>query len=275
MNDIQKKCLGILLELDRVCKAANLQYYIYSGTLLGAVRHGGFIPWDDDIDCVMMRNQYEKLADACEKYMDKERFELQTIYSDPLGCNGWIKLHDKNTAYIDGGRRKGAMEGINVDIFPVDNAPDLDFILKFRAKIINKMNFIYQYRFMKHSSNSSFKMKLFQKIISFIPPWNELKFKVKYDKYIQRYNSKSTKRVVYFSNADYLKKVVPKECFDSVEYVNFEGNSFPAPVNWKKVLEIRYGSDYMTPPPLKEQVSQHGTKIIDINHSWREYQDQL
>lgn len=275
MNQIQEKCLGVLLEIDRVCKLAGIQYYIYSGTLLGAVRHGGFIPWDDDIDIVMMRDQYEKFPAACERYLNHAQYELQTIQSDPMACNGWMKLHDSHTAFIDGGRRKGAMEGINVDIFPVDNAPDNEFVLKIRAKIINNMNFFYQYRFMKHSKDTSLKWKLFYFAIGCIPPWNEMKFKTKYEQFIKRYNKKSTKRVVYFSNANYMLKVVPKECFDGVEMVNFEGYQFPAPGNWKKVLEIRYGPDYMTPPPERERVSQHGTTIVDLTHSWREYADQL
>lgn len=273
MNAIQEKCLGVLKELDRVCNEAGLQYFIYSGTLLGAVRHGGFIPWDDDIDCVMMRDQYEKLAEACEKFLDKDHFELQTIDSDPLASNGWIKLHDKNTAFIDGGRRKGSMEGINVDIFPVDSAPDNDFILKIRGKIIDKMNFVYQYRFMEHSSKASAKMRFFQKVISMIPPWNEMRFKKRYDQYIQKYNKQMTNRVVYFSNAKYSLKVVPRECFQTTNYMTFEGYRFPVPGNWQKVLKIRYGKDYMTPPPAKDRTSQHGTSIIDLEHSWREYQN--
>lgn len=271
MNEIQKKCLGVLIEIDRVCKMAGIKYFIYSGTLLGAVRYGGFIPWDDDIDIVMMRNQYDKFADACELYLNKDNFELQSIYTDPMASNGWMKLHDKHTAYIDGGRRKGAMEGINVDIFPVDNAPDSDIILNIRAKIINKMNFFYQYRFMRHDSNAPLRWKLFYLAIGLIPPWNEMKFKIEYENYIKKYNGKKTARVVYFSNANYNLKVVPKECFESVEYMTFEGHEFSAPGNWKKVLETRYGENYMTPPPVQERVSQHGTKIIDTNHSWKEF----
>lgn len=273
MNEIQKKCLSILLEVDRVCKLAGIKYYIYSGTLLGAVRHKGFIPWDDDIDIVMMRSHYEKFAEICDKYLDRNNFELQTIYTDPMASNGWMKLHDKNTAFIDGGRRKGAMEGINIDIFPIDNAPDNDFILKVRAKIINKINFCYQYRFMRHDQNKTVKWKLFYLCIGLIPPWNELKFKTTYEKYIKKYNKKNTKRVVYFSNANYMLKVVPKECFEDTRYVTFEGHEFPAPGKWEKVLEIRYGSNYMTLPPEKDRVSQHATKIIDLKHSWRDYQD--
>lgn len=275
MNEIQKKCLGVLVEIDRVCKMAGIEYFIYSGTLLGAVRHGGFIPWDDDIDIVMMRDQYEKFPKACEQYLNKDEFELQTIYTDPLASNGWMKLHDSHTSFIDGGRRKGAMEGINVDIFPIDNVPDNDLVMNIRAKIINKINFCYQYRFMRHDIDAPFKWKLFYLAIGLIPPWNEMKFKKKYDNYIRKYNNKETKRVVYFSNADYMLKVVPKECFDNTEYVSFEGYQFPAPGDWRKVLEIRYGTDYMTPPPAKERVSQHGTAVIDLEHSWREYQDQL
>ena len=273
MNEIQEKCLGVLIEIDRVCKMAGIEYFIYSGTLLGAVRHGGFIPWDDDIDIVMMREQYDKFADACEVYLNKDDFQLQSIYTDPMTSNGWMKLHDKHTAFIDGGRRKGAMEGINVDIFPIDNAPDNDFILRQRGRVINKINYCYQYRFMKHDKNASLKWKLFYLCIGLIPPWDEMKFKIAYEKYIKKYNKKNTKRVVYFSNANYILKVVPKECFNKTEYVMFEGHKFPAPGNWKKVLEIRYGSNYMTPPPVKERVSQHGTEIIDLEHSWYEYKD--
>lgn len=183
-----------------------------------------------------------------------------------------MKLHDKHTAFIDGGRRKGTMEGINVDIFPIDNALDNDFILKRRAKIINILNFCYQYRFMQHDKNTSLKWKVFYLCVGLIPPWNEMKFKVAYEKYIKKYNKKDTKRVVYFSNSDYMLKVVPKECFKDTEYVTFEGYEFPSPGKWKKVLEIRYGLNYMTPPPVKERGSQHGTEIIELEHSWREYQ---
>lgn len=273
MNEIQKKCFGILQEIDRVCKCAGLTYYIYSGTLLGAVRHKGFIPWDDDIDLVMMRDEYEKFPEACRKYLNHDKFALQTIHSDPLACNGWIKLHDKNTAFISGTRRKGAMEGINVDIFPVDNVPDSDFIMKCRSKIIDKVNFIYQYRFLLHKKDASLKMRIFQRLITFIPPWNELKFKETYDRYIQRYNKYKTRRVVYFSNAKYMLKVVPRSCFDSVVALPFEEGIFPAPANWEKVLEVRYGTDYMTPPPETQRITQHGAKIIDLTHSWLDFKN--
>ena len=77
------------------------------------------------------------------------------------------------------------MEGINIDIFPVDSAPDSRILLKLRSRVIDWINFIYQYRFFDKIPGASWKMKLFQTVISFIPPWEEMKFKRAYDGYIQ------------------------------------------------------------------------------------------
>ncbi len=271
MNEIQKKCFGILQEIDRVCKCAGLTYYIYSGTLLGAVRHKGFIPWDDDIDLVMMRDEYEKFPEACEKYMDQSKFELQTLNSDPAGNNVWMKLHDKNTAFISGVRRNGAMEGINIDIFPVDNVPDDDAVLQKRAKYFDRMNLVYQWRFAQRFRKAGWKMRIFQLLIRLIPPLNEKKFKERYDQKIQEYNSQGTKRVVYFSNRKHLKKVVDRSVFTETVMLPFEGGMYPAPIGWKRVLEGLYGKNYMQLPPKEQQVTVHGTAVIDLEHSWRDY----
>lgn len=271
MDKTKEKCYQILLEIDEVCKKAKLKYYIYAGTLLGAVRHKGFIPWDDDIDIVMMREDYDRFPEACQKYLDHDKYVLQTIYSDPLASNPWMKLHDRNTAFISGIRRQGAMEGINIDIFPVDNAPDSNYELKKRGKYFDRMNFIYQYRFQLHSKNATWKMKIFQKLISCIPPLNEMKFKEKYDKKIREYNSQLTNNVVYFSNRKYMKKVIEREVFDGTVMLPFENSEFPAPVGWEKVLVGLYGEKYMELPPEKDRVTVHGTAVIDLENSWEKY----
>jgi lipopolysaccharide cholinephosphotransferase len=271
MNKIQEKCFDILIEIDRVCKAAGLKYYIYAGTLLGAIRHGGFIPWDDDIDIVMMREDYDRFVEACEKYLNSECFELQTIDTDPLANNPWMKLHNKNTAFISNIRRDGAMEGINIDIFPIDNVPDSEKELKKRAKYFDRMNFIYEWRFAYHSPKASVKMRLFQSVISLIPPVNEVKFKKKYDCKIREYNNKNTKNVAYFSNRKYVKKIVDRSVFDDTVMLRFEDRLFPAPSGWNKILERLYGKNYMELPPTDQRVSVHGTAVIDLEQSWRNY----
>ena len=271
MNEIQKKTFDILKELDRVCKEAGLKYFIYAGTLLGAVRHKGYIPWDDDIDVVMFRADYEKLVEACKKYLNHNLFELQTIYSDPMANNPWMKLHDKNTAFISGIRREGSMEGINIDIFPIDNAPDTEKQLNKTAKYFDNMNFVYQWRFANSNEELSNKIRFFQKIIKLIPPFNELKFKERYNKKIQQYNSKSTRNVVYFSNRKYLKKVIPREFFDEIILLDFEGEYFPAPKKWNEILTKLYGPNYMELPPEDQRKTVHGTKVVDLENSWKKY----
>lgn len=271
MDATKRKCFNILLEIDRICKRSGLKYFIYAGTLLGAVRHGGFIPWDDDIDIVMMREDYDKFPEACEKYLDREKYVLQTIWSDPLGNNPWMKLHDKNTAFISGLRRNGAMEGINIDIFPVDNAPDDDKVLQKRAKYFDRMNPIYQWRFAARRKNTGWKMKIYQPLIQLIPPLNEQKFKEAYDRKIREYNSQNTKRVVYFSNRKYMKKVIDRSVFSDSVMLRFEDGEFPAPIGWQQVLEGLYGKNYMQLPPKEQQVTVHGTAVIDLEHSWTEY----
>lgn len=270
MNEIQKKCFAILVEIDNVCKKANLQYFLYAGSLLGAVRHGGFIPWDDDIDVVMMRKDYDKFVAACDMYLNKDRYELQTIHTDPFASNPWMKLHDKNTAFISGVRRNGAMEGINIDIFPVDNAPDSDWVLRKRAKYFDRMNLIYQFRFQQFF-RESLKLRIFKRIIALIPPLDEAKFKDKYDKKIQKFNNLETERVVYFSNRKYLRKVIDKRVFDEVEMMMFEGQEFPVPSGWREVLEKLYGNNYMKLPPQEQRVTIHGTLVIDLENSWKCY----
>lgn len=271
-NEIVKKCLGILAEIDRLCKANDIKYFAYAGTLLGAVRHKGLIPWDDDIDVVMPRKDYERFAKVCETQLS-EGFELQTIYTDPLTNNPWMKLHDVNTAFISGVRRKGCMEGINIDIFPIDNVPDDELEREKRAKYIDKINGIYEYRFAAKSKNDSVKMKLFKMVISLIPPFNEQKFKEKYDKYIQACNDKETKDVVYFSNRKYMRKVIDRHVFDEIVYLPFEDIEIPVPVGYLQVLEGLYGKNYMELPPVEERVTVHGNIIIDTEKSWKEYEE--
>lgn len=254
-----------------MCKLADINYYLYAGSLLGAVRHKGFIPWDDDIDIVMLREDYDRFAEACEKHLDHDNFELQTIYSDPLGNNPWMKLHNKNTAFISGARRPGAMEGINIDIFPVDNAPDSRFLLALRSRVIDRVNYIYQYRFFTRFPKATWKMKLFQRAISFIPPWDEMKFKQAYDRYIRRYNGRQTENVVYLSNRKYMRKLIPRSCFDQTVYMEFEGEQFPVPGGWEEALLRLYGKNYMKLPPEAQRVTVHGTAVIDTENSWKAY----
>lgn len=117
--------LEMLLEVDRICRENDIIYSILYGTILGAVRHKGFIPWDDDLDIGMTREEFEKFEKVCELKLDKERFFLQTARSDPEYRWGYAKLRRKGTEYIRAGQEAiKCVSGVSIDIFIIDNMPD-------------------------------------------------------------------------------------------------------------------------------------------------------
>lgn len=115
----------MLLEVDRICKKCDIQYNIIAGTLLGAVRHKGFIPWDDDADVAMLRPEYEKFCQACQTELDTTRFYFQEHRFTKGYRWGYGKLRRKNTLFLREYQEHMPYEqGIFIDIFPLDNVPD-------------------------------------------------------------------------------------------------------------------------------------------------------
>lgn len=169
LEKLQKVELEMLIEVDRICRKNNIKYSIMYGTLLGAVRNGGFIPWDDDCDVVFKRDEYEKFFEACKKDLDTSKFFLQEHRTDPHYLFGYGKLRRKNTVF----KRKGQghvkqRDGIFMDLFIYDNIPDGTIgrlLNKFELYVIrNALNS----RIFKYTSYSSFK-RLFYRMLDLIP----------------------------------------------------------------------------------------------------------
>lgn len=125
LRQLQLVELEMLLEVDRICQKCGLHYNVIGGTLLGAVRHGGFIPWDDDADLVMFRKDYEKFRDACKTELDKSRFYFQDMDVTDGYRWGYGKLRRKGTVFMREGQEHMPYEqGVFIDIMPLDNVPD-------------------------------------------------------------------------------------------------------------------------------------------------------
>ena len=125
LRDIQLIELEILVELDRICRKCDIKYCISAGTLLGAVRHGGFIPWDDDADVAFLRDEYVKFREACEVELDHERFYFQDSEVIPGYRWGHGKLRRKGTSIIRLHQEHMPYEqGIYIDLMPYDSVPD-------------------------------------------------------------------------------------------------------------------------------------------------------
>ena len=130
--------LEMLLEVDRICRENAIEYFLSAGTALGAVRHRGFIPWDDDLDIRMKRGEFEKFSQVCKTQLDTERFFLQTADTDPGYRWGYAKVRRKGTEYLRYGQEAiKCVSGVSIDIFIIDNVPD-HMVVRFLHHVIRR-----------------------------------------------------------------------------------------------------------------------------------------
>ena len=130
LKKLQQIQLEMLVEVDRICQKCGIKYNIIAGTLLGAVRHKGYIPWDDDADVALLRPEYEKFRKACETELDKTRFYFQDHQNTKGYRWGYGKLRRKDTLFLRENQENMPYEqGVFIDIFPLDNVPD-NYILR-------------------------------------------------------------------------------------------------------------------------------------------------
>ncbi|MDO5601824.1 MAG: LicD family protein [Oscillospiraceae bacterium] len=124
LKELQHIQLELLIELDRICRKHDIPYCLNSGTLLGAQRHGGFIPWDDDIDVDMLRPDYERFCKVCEEELDQEQYFLQNFHTDPPYRWGYAKLLKNGTGLVRYHQEHlKQRQQVFIDIFPLDGVP--------------------------------------------------------------------------------------------------------------------------------------------------------
>lgn len=261
LDEIHEALLGILVEFDRVCREHNLRYTLDYGTLLGAVRHKGFIPWDDDVDVSMPRPDYDKFYALVqeEKIVFSRHFELSCDRGGGSVDYPYLKLMDKRYkiscfSHIE-------VPYLFLDIFPVDGVPDLpEHDVRRWQKKIDRCNFsIGVTRWYTFNSRFGFIAWIFG--FWFYLPFviygrkrvfaKLHKLKAKYP-----FESCSMVDVSWGLTHDYVKR----ECFEEYCEVEFAGKKFMAVSDWNTRLTTRYG-DYMTPPKKIPQISGHGTTI--------------
>lgn len=240
-----------LLEVDRICKKHNIRYFLSDGTLLGAVRHKGFIPWDDDIDVHMLRNDYDEFCKVCRKELNKSEFFLQTQETDKY--YNWVygKLRLKKSSYVRTGQEHLKQKnGIFIDILPIDNMIGnnlIQLVFNFICKICRRILWAPVGKVSEKNMFSRWKYT----IISLIPR----KFTIYiFNFFTKFYNDKQTDFLVYNNTELESKKllVFKKEWYDKVINMEFEGYEFSAPIGYDEILNLTYG-DYMVMPPKSER----------------------
>lgn len=251
LRTLQLNLLEMLIEIDRICRKYGIKYSLDGGTLLGAVRHGGFIPWDDDIDVIMRREEYRKFYKACRKDLDKSRFFLQEYRTDPHYRWGYEKLRRRGTEFVRLGQEHlKSAGGIFVDIFVVDNVPDGPLLRRlhlFACYVIRKL--LYAELGMKNA-DSLFLRKWYGLLYRLVPRNAVFRWR---NRIARRCNQRRTELVRHMTYPYVRSRYgMPGECFDEMTDMQFEGYTFRAFRKYDKYLTALYG-DYMKLPPEEQR----------------------
>ncbi len=267
LRDLQLEELDILLEIDRICKKHNIRYFLNAGTLLGAIRHKGFIPWDDDIDICMPLKDYRKFKKISKKELNQSYF-LQS-YDTDLTSIWYSKVRKNGTTAIEtGGTENSFHQGIWVDVFPLIGVKKDAYWLKSIAK---RACFAKKLLTIKNSYIEAGKdLPTFKKIHKLVPlAIIRLFAKVMY---LTTFKSHEKYHFCYCLWAQKtFKAKYNSALFNESCEVEFEGYMFPSPKNWDEYLTIEYG-DYMTPPPPeKRNGGFHTLEIVDLKKDYKHY----
>lgn len=259
--------LTLLARFDAVCRRHGLTYFAGGGTLLGAVRHGGFIPWDDDIDLFLPRRDYDRLLAVGEVAFLPPCF-LQTAYNDVNYSRGHAQLRmDGTTAILEGERGRYVFhQGIFIDVFPLDAVPDDPAAQAAQRRRLARWNRLLAATVRYPGSPHKTPLKTaVHRVLSLIPyRWIYRRMEAE----CKRYEGRPTARVGLLSFAPQSDRwVMPRRCFDGAAYLPFEYTRIPVPVDFDTILSTAYG-DYLTP---QRAPTYHAGAFFDPHRDYREY----
>lgn len=252
IEHLQSVILMIAKDIDKLCRENNIQYYLLGGSCIGAIRHKGFIPWDDDLDIIMDRHNYNRFIEVCRVQLDTNKYYLQIglqdwpLYFSKIRLNG-TTLHEPEDDYAEEDKR-----GIYLDVFVMDNVPDNNILARIQY-CLAKYHLCYQLGKRGYKS-ASIKNKIMIML--------SLPLKSKYIRnlvlsFIEKFNKIETNRQAFFyGRTRFRNAIVDKYLYGKPFYVDFEDTKLPVPEHYHEYLTQMFG-DYMTLPPLEERKGLH------------------
>ena len=250
LDEIKRIELGILDYVVDICEKNNLRYFLAYGTLIGAIRHQGFIPWDDDIDIIMPRPDYEKLLDICES-IPNEKFQIMSSRDDSY-LYGFAKVVDRKTRIIDDNIESIPGLGVWLDIFPYDGMTSKSSFNNHFCFFLNKLRAAAVYRQFPKDRGANYLIWRVCRLFGFKP------FLRMYEYFCKLVPYDTSKFVGLISD----KKDYHDSSLLSTEVkVEFEGKVYNAPIGYDQILRTYYG-DYMQLPPEEQRVSHHIKAVL-------------
>lgn len=252
IEHLQKIILSIAKDIDELCKKYNIDYYLLGGSCIGAIRHKGFIPWDDDLDIIMTRENYDKFLKMAHSKLNSQKYYLQEGLKDwPLEFSkvrlkGTV-LHEPEDEYTT-----NEMQGIYVDVFCMENVPDNNILAKIQY-FLYKYYLCYQLGLRKYN-NTTFKKKT---MIALSFPLRIKAIRKPLVRFIYSFNKKETERLgFYCGRTRFRNAIIQRSIYGKPKYVSFEDTQLPVPEHFHEYLTQMFG-DYMELPPVEQRVGLH------------------
>ena len=266
IDEMRQLMLDMLLKVDTFCEDNNIRYFLDSGTLLGAIRHKGYIPWDDDMDICMLRPDYDRFIKLTHTTSIAPHLSIQNPED---GLFGYIKICDDRTELIEYPNTLRSKMSVYIDVFPKDGQPDIEKKAVRhcnRAKRLLSLYWFNKYSVRIWKSNGDFAKKV---VATVAAPFTKdrvwpLHKAIKVAKQYPIEQSKYCSSIL----AGGIRGRVPKSCFERATEVEFEGHWLPAPVGYDQYLRKLYeninNGDYMQLPPENQKII-HETEVY-----WKE-----
>jgi len=267
MTEIQNRLFDMLVWFDSFCRKNNLRYYALGGTLLGAARHKGFIPWDDDIDIGVPRSDYDKLLSIMNNM--KCQYVLESPYStDNNYCYPYSKIYDTKSTLIENSNG-GLVRGIFLDIFPIDGIGNTRKEALDNFRLIKSKNLLYLTRVCEVRKGRKWYKNMATFCMKCIPQFiiNNVKMRMKIDILCKQIDFDNSKFVGNLLGNAFEREIVPRAYFGIPTELKFEGLVIYVPQLYDKYLSTIYG-DWKKLPPKENRVSIHDFKYIDLHKSY-------
>lgn len=247
--------LEIMKDVDALCKQYNIEYYLLGGSAIGAIRHQGFIPWDDDLDIVMSPDNYAAFIKVCREHLDKDKYYLQEGLVDwPLNFTK-VRLRGTRLEEFEGYADSPDNLGIYLDVFKMENSP-ANRCLQIWQYLLAKYYLCYQLSCRTFKS-ASFKKKLMM-FLSFPLRNNHIREWVRHS--IEKYGNDSEYYGSFYFRTRFKTAFTKKSVFGTPQLKPFEDMLLPVQDDYDTYLTQMFG-DYMTPPPPEKQVGLHLIKV--------------